>query len=281
MKIAIMGVCGTRDAFKEKNLPGYKELFDITETIWQTSFISFMSEETISYPDNKLIEQVPNEYRRKTLIRDLDKSYRDILIKSQPDVIIFDIYADIRYGIAQINDGWFTNNPNNFKVTDLPQQVQKTVDFRRTPEEFELLLFHFDNFYHWLQTNLPDTKLIYHKVYYASSYLDETNTPRPFMNKKWRYLNKEEKLYSDFYHSACVNKHIPMIDLGSNGYFADGTYANGLSPWHLEARYYKDFIFEVLKITNNYVTTLDTEEEVAIHDKHSRSWFKRKPRISK
>lgn len=118
IKIAVIGSCVTRDLFNSKFINNYKDFYECVSTVWQTSMISFMSEP--STLDDSLIELDGDvtKLQRNTLLRDLDKSYKDEIINKQPDYIIFDLYTDVKYGaIRTKKNTYLTNNPNGFRKT--------------------------------------------------------------------------------------------------------------------------------------------------------------------
>ncbi|GGH76564.1 hypothetical protein JOD43_003796 [Pullulanibacillus pueri] len=256
---SVIGSCVSRDVFNRKFVPEYKEFYECISTAWQSSIISLMSPKvTLSKDDLELSEEI-SKHRHNTLMEDLSKEYLEEIKTNQPDYIIIDFYADMRYGVVQIGDRYLTNNPNGFRKTKFfrEKKFDNSYRFRKNLNIYrELWEKAFDDLYNYVQEHLPKTKLILNCFRYANSYVNENGELVMFDQERYNYLDADTKLYNELYTYILDKYKLRKIDLRENEYYADGNYAFGLAPWHYERKYHKDYFHTLNQIClRDYVFT--------------------------
>ncbi|WP_380965428.1 DUF6270 domain-containing protein [Scopulibacillus cellulosilyticus] len=244
IKVGVIGSCVSRDVFNSKFINNYKDIYECVSTAWQSSIISFVSNPVPALPNNLNLEVIKTKHRQNTVLRDLTKPYRDEMIDMQPDYIIFDFYADIRYGTVKYLDSCFTDNPNGLRHTDFYKNTHFEKFNYRTDKHrlFEKILASLDDLQEWLRNNLPRTKLLINRFRYADVYINEVNKMVFFDKKKYHFLDKENKIYEELYE--IIEQEYPdirFIRQDINFYTSDGAHAFGVSPWHFSKKYYLDF----------------------------------------
>ncbi|MBM7645889.1 hypothetical protein JOD45_002114 [Scopulibacillus daqui] len=252
IKVGVIGSCVSRDVFNSKFINNYKDIYECVSTAWQSSIISFVSKSVPEVPKDLNLENIKSRHRQNTVLRDLTKPYRDEMIDIQPDYIIFDLYADVRYGTVKYADSCFTDNPNGLRHTDFyknthfDEKINYRVDKNRF---FKMLMASLDDLLEWLNNNLPQTKLLLNQFKYTDVYINEANEMEFFSKKKYRFLDKENKIYGELYE--IIKQKYPDIDFirqDINFYTSDGAHAFGVSPWHFSKKYYVDFFSQLNEI---------------------------------
>ncbi|PYY60024.1 hypothetical protein DEJ17_06540 [Curtobacterium sp. MCSS17_011] len=252
-KVAIIGSCVTREAFITENNPRYKTFYEIGPVGWQTSLVSFMSA-PIPEAAASLIEpsESMNAHNTKTMRRDITKADRDEIRAYQPEVLIFDLYSDLRYGYIEYAGAYLTNNSNNLRKTDFfkagagftkSHMVSAQADYLPVFKE------KFDAFVQWARTELPNTTLVLNAFRFSSHfriggidfnfvrYVGDTKN-----DKKWRAILRENDILDELYRWIAENYSIDVIDLRDRAYFADGNHKYGVTPWHFGRPFFEDFI---------------------------------------
>lgn len=249
INICVMGSCVTRDMFNSRFVADYKDYYNLVSSCYQTSLISIMS--------NKMeleiidIEENVKGHQQQVLDKDMKKTYLQEIVKSKPEYIIIDFYADIRYGILKIGENYITNNPNNIKKTSFYKD--KKFDYQYTLAKdteiyFELFKDSFERFYKFMKEKLPNTKLIVHKIRFTDSYIDKDGSIKLFTHSKYNFIDIENRLSNKYYDYIKTNYDLYMIDLSDTEYLAESRHLWGLTPYHYEIKYHNDFMSQLYKI---------------------------------
>ncbi|MBM7646032.1 hypothetical protein JOD45_002257 [Scopulibacillus daqui] len=248
---SVIGSCVSRDVFNRSFVPEYKAFYECISTAWQCSIISLMSPKVnLSEDDLELSEEI-SKHRHNTLLADLSKEYLNEIKNNQPDYIIVDFYADMRYGIVQSGNCYLTNNPNGFRKTKFfrEKRYDNSYRFRADMNIYRPLWEKaFDDFYHFVQDHLPNTKIILNCFRYANSYVNQSGELVMFDQERYSFLDAETKLFNELYEYMLSKYQLRKVDIRENEYYADGSYAFGLAPWHYERKYHKDFFHQLNQI---------------------------------
>lgn len=252
-KVAIIGSCVTREAFITENNPRYKALYEVGPVGWQTSLVSFMSS-PIPEAAASLIEpsESMNAHNTKTMRRDVAKTDRDEIRSEQPEILIFDLYSDLRYGFIEYAGTFLTNNSNNLRKTDFFKAgagFTKTHMVSERDNYLPVFKEKFDAFVQWVRTELPNTTLVLN----AFRFSDHFRTNGVDMNfvryvgdtkndRKWRAILRENDVLDELYRWISENYSINAIDLRDRTYFADGNHKYGVTPWHFGKPFFEDFL---------------------------------------
>ena len=117
IKIGIIGSCATRDIFRSVYNSDYFENFEIVFDIERVSIIS-LTQPPVNYclNDIKIFpENRSNEVRTKRLEDDLSKNFFQN-IKKGIDILLIDLYFEIKFGIMIYDNNILTSIDMSFKI---------------------------------------------------------------------------------------------------------------------------------------------------------------------
>lgn len=263
-KIAIIGSCVTREAFITRNNPHYKEVYDLGPLAWQTGLVSFLAPPVPARFAEAIVpgENV-NEHGARTMARDLAKVDRTEIEDFKPDYLLFDLYSDVRYGIARFGDSAITNNPNSFRKTDFFTRGDgfETLHMAKASREYlPLLEDAVDRLVDWQRAVLPNTTLVLNCFRYSSYYRTSTgdlNFVKYQGDDKrddlYRRLLLENDRYDRLYRSILARHTLKTIDNRERSYHADGAHPFGTAPWHFGRPFFQDFLadFDRMVLTDS------------------------------
>ncbi|MBZ5749069.1 DUF6270 domain-containing protein [Metabacillus rhizolycopersici] len=248
--VSVIGSCVTRDTFNRNFVPDYKEYYECISTAWQSSIISLMSKKIEL--ENEFLEGNLNDFHKQSLGNDLAKSYLTEIRNTPPDYILFDVYADLKYGVAKFNEGYVTNNPNNFRNTKAYKEKLFQREMRMVSNKkiyLELWKKSFEDLHRFIQENIPNTKLILNCFKLTNCFLGKDGQIHLFDMRKYPNLDVENQLLDEIYDYLKQEYNITSIDLRTNEYFADERHPFTLTPWHYGKEYYLDMVDELNKIS--------------------------------
>lgn len=256
IKVGIIGSCVTREAFITRNNPQYKDVYDLGPLAWQTGLVSFLSTPVAAdvaasiEPGTKV-----NEHGARTMARDIAKTDRADLEEFAPDYLLFDLYSDVRYGLARIGDATITNNPNSFRKTDYFAAGDgfTTLHMANASAEYvPLVEAAVDELVEWQRRALPQTTLVLNCFRYSSYYRTSTgdlNFVKYRGDQKrddlYRRLLRENDRYDSLYRSITDRHDLRTIDNRDRSYHSDGDHPYGISPWHFGRPFFQDFMADL------------------------------------
>ncbi|WP_146247603.1 DUF6270 domain-containing protein [Curtobacterium sp. MCLR17_040] len=275
IKVAIIGSCVTREAFITRNNPHYKDVYDLGPLAWQTGLVSFLSAPVAPdiaqriQPGDKV-----NEHGARTMARDIAKSDRAELESFAPDYLLFDLYSDVRYGLARIGDATITNNPNSFRKTDFFAAGEgfTTLHMANASAEYVPLLEQaVDELVAWQRQALPETTLVLNCFRYSSYYRTSTGDLE-FVKYRgdqkrddlYKRLLRENDRYDSLYRSIAARHDLRTIDNRDRSYHSDGAHPYGISPWHFGRPFFQDFMADLDRmVIGDALTAGDPADELA------------------
>ncbi len=257
--LAIIGSCVTREAFITRNNPEYKDSYEVGALSWQTSLVSFMSAPVVPAMARAIVPSARmNENNTSTMTRDLEKTDRAEIEALKPDYLVFDLYADVRYGIAQLLDSYITNNSNGFRKTDYFTAGKGFTTLHMmgdTAAYMQILKDALDTFFAWTKEHLPHTRIVMHAFHYTS-YYREGGVDLNFIKSHgdtsrdnlYRRLLQENGKYDELY-SYIQEKFAPLtIDNRDKSYYGDAEHPYGRTPWHFGRPFFTDFMADLDRI---------------------------------
>lgn len=249
IKLGVVGVCVTRDVFNRKYVKDYFEYYECVKTIFQSSIISVMSKPAII--DRELLEHEMTDHHRSVLFEDVEKGGIEKLIKANPEYILIDTYADIRWGLLEVNGSYLTLNASGIRKTKFFKEnhYDRKIDIKNNYDEYmNLFKDSFERFYNKLKEELVDTKILLTYSKYANSFINENSEIEMYDIEKFNYIDRENKLWMDLNNYILDNYDVIKIDLTEEEYFGICNHSTGNHPWHFESRYHNDFFHELNKI---------------------------------
>lgn len=256
IKVAIIGSCVTREAFITRNNPHYKDVYDLGPLAWQTGLVSFLAEPVPADVARSIDpgEKV-NEHGARTMARDIAKTDRAEIEAFAPDYLLFDLYSDVRYGLARVGGTTITNNPNSFRKTDFFADGSGFTPLHMAnahAEYLPLLEAAVDDLVAWQRRALPSTTLVMNCFRYSSYYKTSTgdlNFVKYRGNDKrddlYRRLLRENDRYDALYRSITARHELRTIDNRDRSYHSDGNHPYGVSPWHFGRPFYQDLMADL------------------------------------
>lgn len=102
INIAVLGSCATRDVFNRNFCPDYPKFFKCVTSQLQGSLLSVLSE-PFDLPDQDLASLNAASARdvRSETKRELSRQLGIL----QPEYLIVDMFGDVRFGVAKLNNG--------------------------------------------------------------------------------------------------------------------------------------------------------------------------------
>lgn len=248
-KIGLMGSCVSRDIFRSI-FNDYKKYFEITFTLQRISLISLLAS-NIDFNNNEIMItplNKENNFRSEILREDLSKDYLKI-IGNNIDYLIIDEFFEVYFGIIKFDSSYITNNFWDYPATKFYDKVNtknKLTLEENFNEYFALWKNNVDNFFHYLNFNFPNVKVILNKVRLVSKVLKEDGTyysDKEFQKKVEKYnplLNILED-YLETFHDVIV------IDCTEN-LVADENHIWGKGIVHYNNEFYINSFKKILEI---------------------------------
>ena len=265
-----LGCCPTRDIFNSTINPNYKLYFKLISEAYHQSFISLMSEPLI-FDEEEVKVNGQNHFWADRTIADFKRTYLDDLIRNPPEYLIFDVYADVEYGLLVINDSYVTNTPVNLQQTDFYknlEDIHKLSIFNDTLKYLKMWKNSFEKFYNFMTNNCPTTHLILNPILYdedGNCFLLKKNKIEPNINFK-NLANKFNSYYNILQRYICENFDLNVL-LHDN-YLHFDSHLWGFSPGHFEEKYYKDINFQLNSIINSYTSySKELADDIRRNDK--------------
>ena len=254
-----LGCCPTRDVFNSQINPNYKQYFRLISDAYHQSFISLMSNPLI-FNEDEIKVNGQNHFWADRTIADFKKTYLNDLIETPPEYLIFDVYADVEYGVLSIDDTYVTNTPVNLHQTDYYkslENINKLTIFNDPIKYLKLWKGSFNKFYNFINTNCPNTQLVLNPISYDSAgkclLLKENKIDS---NINFRVLaNKFNSFYIILQKYICENYDLNV--LLHDTYLHYDSHIWGFNPGHFEEKYYKEVTFQLNSIINNYQSYSD------------------------
>lgn len=250
LKIAVMGSCFSRNAFNSKPYfnPDYKRFFEVTFTQSHTSIFSVLSKPYKGVNIDKYSNMTNNE--RRTVQDDLDKGFFEKLENSKSDYLLLDFYPDVLRGPLWLESGEILSLSYIMEQTgilnDLP--VKRLLDHSDNEAFFQEWTTYVDKFIEKLLTIIPAEKIILNKGGFTTKYYDKNGTVQEYKIKMRIERNNYfwERLNNYFLSKVPTAQ---VIDFRKKPYIGDFYYPFGHSFSHFESGYYKDFMRELIYIT--------------------------------
>ncbi|MBC1480267.1 DUF6270 domain-containing protein [Listeria seeligeri] len=250
LKIAVMGSCFSRNAFNSKPYfnPDYKRFFEVTFTQSHTSIFSVLSKPYEGVYIEKYGNMTNNE--RRTVQDDLNKGFFEKLEKSKSDYLLLDFYPDVLRGPLWLEGGEILSLSYIMEQTgilnDLP--IKRLLDHSDNEAFFQEWTTYADKFIEKLLTIMPAEKIILNKGGFTTKYYDKNGVVQEYKIKMRIERNNYfwERLNNYFLAKVPTAQ---VIDFSKKPYIGDFYYPFGHSFSHFESGYYKDFMREMIYIT--------------------------------
>ncbi|MCY9262136.1 DUF6270 domain-containing protein [Bacillus haynesii] len=256
--VAVYGSCVTRDNFNSQFNTDYKQYFDCVLTQNQASIISTMSRPNFIKLDHENI----TKHEENIIKTDFENKFLIDIKSIQPDILIFDFFADVHFGYIEISDNqYITNNrwtlpkTNYYKLSILDKKKAFNIE-GHFENYFELWKEKFDLVYSYIKLNCPNTQIILNCARNVHHYFDKNEQRKLLINGgniKIIDVDYYNKIWNTFdKHVKDTYKDIRTIELFDNKNY--NSFEN--HPWgkfyvHYTLDYYHDFLEELKRVSFN------------------------------
>lgn len=249
IKIATLGCCITRDNFNSKINPYYKYYFDVVASQNQTAIPSLMStKDSLSICEEYIGKPT---YTQELLYKEFNKEFLSTLIDVKPDYLVMDFYPDVKFGLLKLNDDTYITNNHKFK--GIPQlQNKETHNINERYEEyFPIWKESVNNFFDFMNSNLPDCKIILIKGRFKEEFSDGTslNELRIQKNIPIQDYIEMNKVWDRLDEYIIENYDVEVIDMVNAVYKLNKKHIWGPYYLHFEDEYYNTILNELIKLT--------------------------------
>ncbi len=248
IKIGIIGSCATRDIFRSVYNSDYFENFEIVFDIERVSIIS-LTQPPVNYclNDIKIFpENRSNEVRTKRLEDDLSKNFfQDI--KKGIDILLIDLYFEIKFGIMIYDNNILTNNTWDYPETVFYKKMKpEIINMQENPQTYmKIFSDNFDKLYNFIKSRYPNVRIV----------LNSIRTTDKIKNKKGEIVINE-KLKKSF--SGINNNLTKLENYIKNNYdieylnfeesILDENHIWGPGEVHYESAYYQKTYKKMLNL---------------------------------
>lgn len=252
IKVAVIGSCATRDNFNSQFVKNYKDYYKCVVSQHQMSLISLTSDPIPFIATN--VSGDTTEFNKLHLISELEKSIIYHLTINEPDYVILDFYADLFFGIRELNNSYITDKVfkfekiNIFKDFEVGNAITLKKDFNNY---LKLWKRSADIFVEHLKEELPNCKIVINKARFTNEFFDQkTKQIKNVTEELGHNLNLD--LYNQWWEVLdqyfIENHGVRYIDYEDKHYLADPNHIWDLFYVHFTNEYYQDFTKKFLKI---------------------------------
>lgn len=256
--ISVVGSCVSRDIFNAKLVPKWKALYSLGTEHYQSSIVSLMAP-PIPIEPNAFDDL--DSHSRAVTARDFSKSFIGEIISNPPSAILFDFYADARFGVLALASSFVTNNEwklqqsNYYKTLESPNAMSMGIDresyldrFREAIERFSILR----------DAHFPETQIIINRARGVSTYV-APNMLGQFskqeidsLNSRWDDLEKE-------FHKIMGGDFVTGM---SDNQMGNGGHPWGPGPVHYQPSYYRRLQENLLLVASKSSTLFKLDNPI-------------------
>ncbi len=249
-RIDIIGSCVSRDVFNSRFNDAYKEYVEINETVYQTALPSIVERSVI--PDINDTDN-PKKIFKKTLNEEFSGNDVDRVIKSRPDFIIMDFFADVHFGVTRKMGRYVTRNHMAFQTLNDSDVFYD--DHESSPPE----RMRFDNdeykaiaikslcdFRDRIRDELPRIEFVVNSARFSPTYMDDNEDTVLFDNHdriRWKNSN-----WSALDEIAIDKLDAQQISHNKESLISTPSHPWGLHPVHYVKSYYDNLWRSIRKI---------------------------------
>lgn len=248
----ILGSCVSRDPFAM-----VENDYKLHRYFARTSLISLYSE-----PINIALEDIklPSAFQQRMIHFDLTNNFRKYITYTKSDYIILD-FIDERMDLLKHKNSYITVSSefknSNLKVLYKGETVAKTEDNLSLWEE------HAKKFIDEVKKYKKPSQIILHKAFWKEQYYTTSNELVSFDVEKIAQARKYNRILEHYY--SFIEKEFEGIKIiEPKGYYADENHKWGLSQFHYESAYYKEFMkqFNAIQRKKTVDSPINPQEQV-------------------
>lgn len=237
-KVFVFGSCVTRDIFNSKFVADWKEYYSLVGTCYQSSLFSVASD-PINLTENFFI----NKENSNWLSSELNKDYWNLINNNQPDIVIFDLFADARFDCISIENTQITNNLWKLKLSETYKNFV-SIETEDGQNEYLKRLVKVKN---KLEFICPLVKIILVSTRGCTKNKNDKGEINYFNQNYVKNLNRRwdiaENLFLKIFSPI-------VISMESENLTADANHPWSCAPFHYESIYYRNLFSYLMNVTN-------------------------------
>jgi len=244
--VSLIGSCVSTDNFNSRLSPDWKSYWARGPVFYQSSLVSLMAD-PVALPYSMF--QDLDRHSFDVTAADFSKGFLNDQREFAPNVLIVDLFADVRFGVVGVGDSWITHNE---------WKVARSVDFKRLrpgrrvdmidDSTHYISLFEDSciRFAEYMRAYLPDTRIVLNRARNVDLHRELSAQGGRFSrdlvakwNKAWATLDRIFAHYSG----------ATILDPMDDDLQGATSHAWGPGPVHYESDYYDRFhslLFEAL-----------------------------------
>lgn len=250
--MAILGSYVSRCIFNKQFIPNYKHYFQLLSYAHQPSLISIMSK-PIPYYYKNMVGKSKSVLDRDHFRQELEKQFLLTLANEQPDILVMDFYAEVMYGVVQVNDeSYMVDKDFRFKHYRAYKKLKIGKKFyprENFDEFFELWKEKINEFNEWARINIPNTKIIVNKARAKKTFLDENDNE--VVRPEKRDLDEINRLWDTLDQYAINTFGYEGIDYSNDEYYLQEDHVFGNYFVHFDQKYYNLFFSKLKNIADH------------------------------
>lgn len=242
LKVSIVGSCVTRDNFNSKFNPDWRKYFDCDVSAQQNSIISL-----VSAPFDLTTLDMDNlsEWERSEVHYESQRKFWIDLKDYQPDVIIIDLFTEVRFPVIDSGENYITDNSWRIGKSNGYKNLSNfnRISLKKNTDDYlklfggALVLFRKK-----LLKICPSVQIFLNAPEAASRYID---------GKDLRHFNKEQVSEFNYFWQIINQKFIELfnptvISTSSAMVVGDASHPWGTYFVHYQQDYYTQFLSRLL-----------------------------------
>lgn len=236
--VGIIGSCVSRDNFNTKLSPFWRQYWTLGPTFYQSSLVSLMSppvdHSDLSFGDLELHDRAVTQ-------ADFSKEFLSELEFARPQILLVDLFADMRFGVTRFRNSWVTRNELKLLQSKdfLEDESAVSLGRRWNPDKYlDIFRESVEALQSFIANRTPNTVVCLNRA--RNVYLHRAPDERGAVfdlklirsqNEFWREL---DQIFIDSFDPAMVDP----LDAEVQG---DSAHRWGPGPVHYESDYYTSF----------------------------------------
>lgn len=236
IRILIVGSCVSRDIFEFCAAPD----FIIADYFARTSFASLGAPPTV---DNALLGRIEGDFRRRMVLRDMDKSLFTTIQHSNFDLILLDLIDD-RFDIV-LRDGGALTLSEEYMGGAEPADISGCRLPNTNPKRHELWRQGLSKFLHEIKARGWENRLVVNRSFWALHQQDG----QPIARYRRNELRRQNLILTKFYGEiAAAMPQAAWLTYPTEILVADRGHKWGEAPFHFVQQVYESGISQLRQI---------------------------------
>lgn len=253
-RVAVVGSCVSRDPFNREFAPAYKSRAELVASVFQSAVPSLVRRSVVRAP---IPDEVPDRYRR-ILAAEFSGQNMEALLSPKPDVVVFDNYADIHFGVTTLDSQHVTRNHMAFTSPDaadryfqdsgkaFPERARFESEDEPAQGYYQLAQQSLEYLLEQLRARNPRARLILNPARFATTYVTRGQDEAAFANSsRLDQKNGHWQRMDDLFEttSGCERLSYP-----ASVFVGDEEHSWGLNPVHYTQSFYDHFWREMARV---------------------------------